>query len=266
MENYSDNRHSGGRAIFMIPGVLITIFILYYTVMCILSPYRKLKEIREQYGSTKKEQAAADSAFRKDSLYVSMLRDRAFLQSKISMAETDSIYITLDLPDSTANLEISGVNVHTAKIRKMHISRLLRTGDETLIYSMLSSPLKIVKDFATIKKEPLMIKMAPKDTSEYKPDIIPDTADVKTVNYFFEMDNGMRIYVYQAEDTSSGSRNKRFRFILNDRIKNAVASLKSAISFKVPEYHPFIKIELPKSDAKIMYRAIPRYGQIAVYL
>ncbi len=32
------------------------------------------------------------------------------------MAETDSVYITLNLADSTANLEISGVAVHSAKI------------------------------------------------------------------------------------------------------------------------------------------------------
>jgi hypothetical protein len=266
METDNDNRNAGGKILLLIIGGFAALFLVYYTVLSVMSPYRKLKEIRKEYGSKKKEQADADSAFRRDSLYVGLLREKAFLQSKISMAETDSIYITLDLPDSTANLEISGVNVHTAKIRKIHVSRILRSGDETLIYSMLSTPLNIVKDYATIKKEPLMVKMAPKDTTEYKPDIMPDTSDVQPVNYLLEMNNGIRIYVFQTEDTASGARNKRFRFELHERIKNAAASLKSAFSFKVPEYHPFIKIELPKSDAKIMYRAIPRNGQIAVYL
>jgi hypothetical protein len=36
--------------------------------------------------------------------------------------------------------------------------------------------------------------------------------------------------------------------------------------FKVPEYHPFIKIRLPQADAKIIYRAIPRNGQISVFI
>ncbi len=66
---------------------------------------------------------------------------------------------------------------------------------------MLSSPMTIVNDIATIKKEPLMIKMAPKDTSEFKPDIIPDTSDYEPVNYILEMDNGIRIFVYQDTDT-----------------------------------------------------------------
>lgn len=266
MEATNTKSNSGIRIFLMILGGVAGAFLLYFTVMSVISPYRKLKEIRKEYGSREKEKAASDSAFRKDSLYVNLLREKALLQSRISMAESDSIYITLDLPDSAANLEISGVTVHTAKIRKMRVSKILRSGDETLIYSMLSSPLNIVKDYATVKKEPLMIKMAPKDTSEYKPDIMPDTADVEPVNYLLEMNNGIRIYVFQSDDTTKGARNNRFMFDLNDRLKNTMASLKSVMSFKVPEYHPFIKIELPKADAKIMYRAIPRYGQIAVFL
>ena len=31
------------------------------------------------------------------------------------MAETDSIYLTLNLADSTVNLEISGVSVHSGQ-------------------------------------------------------------------------------------------------------------------------------------------------------
>jgi hypothetical protein len=33
----------------------------------------------------------------------------------------------------------------------------------------------------------------------------------------------------------------------------------------VPEYHPYIRIRMAKSDAKIIYRALPGHGQFAVY-
>jgi hypothetical protein len=42
-------------------------------------------------------------------------------------------------------------------------------------------------------------------------------------------------------------------------------SLKSVALFNVPEYHPFIKMRLPRADAKIIYRALPKNGQIAVF-
>jgi hypothetical protein len=265
MDNDKKSTKSGAGILLLISGGLIAAFLLYYAVMSVLSPLSKLKEIREEYGSNEQSKESVPG-IKSDSMYVNLLREKSFLQSRIAMAETDSIYLTLDLPDSIARLEISGVTVHASKISRMRTSKILRTGDETLIYSMLSTPLSIVKAFATIKKEPLMIKMAPKDTSEYKPDIIPDTSDVEPVNYLLEMNNGIRIYVYQSGDTSSVSKNNRFMFDMNDRIRNFFSSLKSVMLFKVPEYHPFIKIELPKADAKIMYRAIPRKGQIALYL
>jgi hypothetical protein len=174
--------------------------------------------------------------------------------------------MTLNIADSTANLEISGVTVHSARINDLKISRILRSGNDYMIPAMLASPMTIVGDFATIKKEPLMIKMAPKDTSEFKPDIIPDTSGFEPVNYILEMDNGIRIFVYQNTDTIMADKNKLFFFDLNDRLKNTWSSLKSVARFKVPEYHPYIKIRLPKADAKILYRAVPRYGQIAVYM
>jgi hypothetical protein len=81
------------------------------------------------------------------------------------------------------------------------------------------------------------------------------------------MDNGLRIYVYQeVADSVKSDRNDLFFFDLGDRLKTAGRSLKSVATLKVPEYHPFIKIRVPKADAKILYRAIPRKGQIAVYI
>ena len=182
------------------------------------------------------------------------------------MAETDSIYLTIDIPDSLVNLEISGVVVHTAKIADMKMSRILVKGNEFIISSLLSSPLTITNDISSIKKEPLMISMAPKDTSEYQPDIMPDTADYEPVSYILEMNNGIRIYVYQDDQLNAGVKMHIFGFDLHDRLRNTLSSIKKVCVFKSPEYHPFIKIWLTRTDAKIIYRAIPRHGQIAVYM
>jgi hypothetical protein len=150
-------------------------------------------------------------------------------------------------------------------MKDLRISKILTRGNNYAIYSLLSSPMTIVSDVSTIKKEPIMIKMAPKDTSEYVPDIAPDTSDVEPVNYILQMDNDIKIYVYQINDTITTDKHKLFFFDLKDRLKYAMSSLKSVVSFKVPDYHPYIKIRLPKADAKILYRSVPRHGQIAVF-
>ncbi len=266
MENIEKKPLTRKKINLIIIGAFLLVFLGYYTVMSVLGPGKKLNEIKVQYGSQQGSGKITDERFYTDSAYINLLQEKAFLQSRISMAETDSVYMTLNIADSTANLEISGVTVHSARIDDLKISRILRSGNDYVIPAMLASPMTIVSDFATIKKEPLMIKMAPKDTSEFKPDIIPDTSDFEPVNYILEMDNGIRIFVYQNTDTIMADKSKLLFFDLNDRLKNTWSSLKSVARFKVPEYHPYIKIRLPKADAKILYRAVPRYGQIAVYM
>ncbi|MCJ7448502.1 MAG: hypothetical protein MUO72_12505 [Bacteroidales bacterium] len=250
---------------FIVLSIILAVFIIYYSVMSLLGPVRKLKAFDSEYGFKQDEKNTIDERILSDSSYLKLLKEKAFLQSKIAMAETDSIYLTINLADSSVNLEISGVVVHSTDIKKINISKILKKGDEYTILTMLSTPLVIAKDFTSIKKEPLMIKMAPKDTSEYQPDIIPDTADFEPVNFILEMQNGVKVYVYQDEKVRFGDGIRRFGFDLWDRIRNTVSSMTRVFTLKVPEYHPYIKIRLARADAKIIYRAIPYNGQVAVY-
>ena len=111
-----------------------------------------------------------------------------------------------------------------------------------------------------------MIKMAPKDTSEFKPDIIPDTSDYEPVNYIFETSAGIRVVVFQEEEVNHSDSRRLFFFDLNDRMRMVWSSIKDIAAFRVPDYKPYIRIRLHKTDAKVLYRAIPRKGQIAVYI
>jgi hypothetical protein len=114
-------------------------------------------------------------------------------------------------------------------------------------------------------KEPIIFQMAPRDTSEYKPDIMPDTTIAEPVNYILETNQGIRIYLYQEESMKISDRMNQFKFDLNDRIRDTWNALKCIAVLKVPEYHLYIKIKLPRADAKIIYRALPKNGQIALF-
>lgn len=265
METENTNRKPRGKVTLILMISLILTFIVYYSVMSMISPGRKLAEIRNEIGTKTAETSEVDKNTLKDSSYNKLLKERTFLQSLIVMAQTDSIYLTLNLTDSTANIEISGVVVHKAKMSHIETSKILLGDNEYSLLSMLPSPFTISQSFSTIKKEPLMIKMAPKDTSEYKPDIMPDTSITEPVNYILVMKSGIRIYVYQKENIKLNDRISQFSFDLNDRLRDTWSALKRVATLKVPEYHPFIKIKLPRTDAKIIYRAIPKNGQIAVF-
>jgi hypothetical protein len=266
MESENTKSNSPGRMKIIIPVSLLSLFIVYYFIMAFMAPARRFNAIRSGISTPAAEKVKIDERILSDSAYLMMMKDKAFLQSRVAMAETDSIYLTINLADSSANIEISGVVVYTSRMHHINASRMLRKGDQNVILSMLSSPLSIARDYSTIKKEPVMIKMAPKDTSEYKPDIMPDTSLTEPVSFILEMTNGTRIYVYQEEMEKFRDRMSCFLFDLNDRIRNTWNAIKSIMVLKVPEYYPFIKIRIARADAKIIYRALPRKGQVGIYL
>jgi hypothetical protein len=265
METEIINNTSGIKKTFIVLIIIFSAFIMYYTIMSMMSPARKLSAINNEFRVKPAENTLVDDRIFSDSAYLKLLKEKAFLQSRIVMAETDSIYLTINLTDSTANIEISGVVVHKAKMSSVRTSKILIKGDENIILSMLSSPFTISNSYSTIRKEPLIIKIAPKDTSEYKPDIMPDTSITEPVNYILEITNGTRIYVYQEEKEKFSDRMDLFIFNMKYRLRDTWSSLRSVALLKVPEYHPFIKLRIPRADAKIIYRAIPRYGQIGIY-
>jgi hypothetical protein len=259
------NEQPGKNRNLIILIILSSVFIIYYSIMALLSPEKKLKEITNEFALKKDTKIKVDERIFSDSAYLKLLKEKAYLQSRISMAETDSVYLTINLADSSVNLEISGVVVHKTKVKKIKLSKIFAKGNEYIISTMLSSPFTIADDISSIKKEPLLIKMAPKDTSEYQPDVIPDTADFEPVNYMLEMHNGVRIFFYQEERSMKGDGSHFFWFDLHYRLHNVLSSLKRIMLLKVPEYHPYIKLRLPRADAKNIYRAIPVHGQVAVY-
>jgi hypothetical protein len=243
---------------------LLILFMIFYTVMALLGTKAKIAAINSEYGYKQPENSKTDENIFSDSAFISLNREKSYYQARVIIAESDSVGLALNLSDSTAILEINGVNVHAAKISEIFISKVLSKADEFSVTSMLAIPLTIGNDYATIMKEPVMIKMAPKDTSEYKPDILPDTARTEAVNYMFDMENGIRLYVYQNVGENDGGVLNFSKFDLNDRFKNFRDNLKSILSFKIPEFHPSIRIRMANDDAKIIFRALPRHGQVAL--
>lgn len=256
------DKRSGIKITLIVFSIIVVVFLFYFAIMSMLSPGRKLLEIQKEFSSITVLDSTLNKKIFTDSTYLKLLKEKVFLQSRTVMAATDSIYLTLNLADSSANLEISGVVVHHAKISEFETSSIFLHGDENIVLNILATPFTIASSYSAIVKEPILMQMAPKDTSEYEPDIIPDTAFVEPVNYVLEMTNGTRIFIYQMEEDE---RSNQFRFDLNLRLRDTWESFKSVALFKVPDYHPYIKMRLPRADAKIIYRAIPKHGQIGIY-
>ena len=247
--------------------IFLVLVILTYMVLLITGTKKKIIAINNEFGL--KEQAAQEitNNLYSNPEYLDLQKKKAFLQAKILMAGSDSIGLSIDLRDSIASLEINGASVYSVHINQIRTSSIFRKVDEYSVIKMLSKPFEVQESFSSIKKEPLITTIAPKDTIAANiPTVLPDTSSVEPVNFILLLNNGVKLYVYQAEDNTSSDRKNMFRFDLYDRLSYARGAIKNIMSLKIPESQPFIKIRLPKDDVKIIYRAIPTKGMIAIYL
>jgi hypothetical protein len=238
---------------------------VYYTAMMLLGSIKKMTDITNEFSNTLNEKNEINNEIFSDSAYLSLLKEKSFLQSRIVMAGSDSVYLTINLTDSIVNIEISGVVVHSTRISSVRASKILMK-DNAIISSFLSTPFRITATSGTIKKEPVMIKMAPRNASEYIPDIMPDTSLTEPVSFILEMSQGVRIFVSQEETDSFINSMRLFRFDIARRFKDSWQSLISVLQLKVPDYHPFIRIKVPADNARIIYRALAGTGQAGIYI
>ncbi len=247
-----------------ITGVILLVVIVFYLSRAVSAVNHTVKAFDQAYFASL-EQKEGDT-INQCSIpgYIDLLRKKSFLNAQVKMAESDSIGLLINMRDSLIQLLIKGVAIRSVKIYEYDISPFFERANQEAVYSMLSSPLVITGMHATFPKEPINVKIAPKDTSEAVIDVKPDTTDFEAVFFNLETDRNVSFFFEQQEDTVAADRRARFFFDLNDRFHYAKASVKALAKFETPPYTPYIKIRIPKSEAKIVYRAIPGEGMIVL--
>lgn len=202
-----------------------------------------------------------------DSAYNALQQELAWFRAKLALSRNDSIAFVINLKEQQAYLKIRGVTVHTAPISSIKVDRGLRALKQGTINEMLSSPLRIRSCLATFEKEPIVTVHAPKDTlADPIPQLVMDTAVVKPLGFALELDHNIRLVVVQQNSAKSPNGIEQTRFLKRIARKEAWDNILSIASFQLPKYIPQITMELPQSDVRIIYRAVPRNGRIAIKL
>jgi hypothetical protein len=265
MVQISDNNSTKTSPFFKI--LLITIIILAFGIICtlsilsILSPLDKIKELNAKYQDENIKENYLELLNHQD--FYKIKKDEAFIKSRLLMSENDSINLCINIPDSTLNIEIKGTNIYSVPIRKLEISRVFNHLDRGALISYMNSPFCILYEKATILKEPLIIKKAPKDTIEANKNITqPDTIGPKIVEYSFYTDKDLLINIKQFEDLEF-TNSFKYKFEYNLQLSNL--QLKKLIGLKVPEYIPWIHLEIDKKEAIAIYRALPEHAFISIH-
>lgn len=245
--------------------LLLMAFWGYYTVMSVRSVNAWIQSTNESYGLS--GTGEEETTFWEYEAYAQLQKENAFLKARLQMASKNTIGLSLNLSDSTIALEISGVTVSTVGVSEFRKSRSLKGLESAASAKLFSEPMKIAGSGASIEKEPVIEKIAPKTAEEAAiPDQIPDTAKSEPVFFELWFENGLRLLVLQQENETRHDRKNRRHFIYKRAIKRTAANIKSVLRLKKPEYHPEILIMIPASDARAVYRAIPENGLVAIML
>lgn len=187
-----------------------------------------------------------------------LLRNRAFLQAQLQLAEDDSIGMVIDLTEKTCKLVIKGVTIHSAEISKIKLDPLLKKVSNRNYYRIFSEPLLPTAYHTSIVKEPIVVKHAPKTPEEAEQNAyLPDTLAQDPAFLAYELPLNIQLRMEQDVSTGKGSGKARRKFRSSLRHQEWSRSLGNAIRFKKPDYHAVIKLELPPKEIITLYRALP---------
>lgn len=242
------------RIIQILLGSLLLIAIIY-TVVGILAARKKISSLNKIYQS---EQPMVGNDLPR---IFEIRKENAFLESRLALAKSDSVALIIDLRDSVVTLDLKGVSIHKAKIVDFTPSSVLKSLLPDAQLNLIGNPMKVVRQYSTIVKEPGVIKKAPKDTIEAaQQEVVKDSVDMGPSFYYFGLNNGIEItFVHEHEKGHS-----YFPLFFNQKMKVFKATTDSIKHFKLPEYIPEIRIELMQTDAKTIFRALPNNALVAI--
>ena len=263
----SDKSRPGKRISFKIFSGVLMAFTLLYLFIILAAPVKKINQINRAFNDTitpdKLDKAYPDPD--NPDLF-NLYKEKIFLESRLEMAKTGMIGLVVNLDDSLLNIEIDGINLHKAYISRYKVSRLFSSIDNKAYLGLLSHPFTTNYNWDTFDKEPIVVKKAPKDTIEAaKQATVPDSVKTGPAYVTMNLDYNIQLCLYQ-EKGSVWAMLYRFFFMSGRRFRQAGESIRGAVTFKIPEYRPVIKIYVPKDDLVTIYRALATDAKVVIKL
>jgi hypothetical protein len=185
-------------------------------------------------------------------------KTEVLLRSRLILANEDSMYLILDLRANKAFLELKGILLHECRIIHSEISNSINTNHTEELLNWIATPFTVKHVDATIPKISFVEKIAPKDTIEANKVIVEPTAQrLGDVYIVMDFDRNLRLAISQSEKPDDEGKKLISALRWKYRGIEIRRSLQSLIKFNREPAKPQIDIVLFKSDATILYKALP---------
>lgn len=247
------------RALIVYISVQLVVVVGAFILFGIIPVSNEVSKITSEFGieRTGNQKLPAEKA-----VLLERVRDRehyeSILKSALSLSKTDSISLLIDLNDSLAILSLKGVSLFQSKISVIEFNQGLKKLPVYLRDSLYSGPFLVKDELASIEKFPVVVKKAPKDTTEASANnAAPELPIQNDVFVLFALDNNLVIEINQEEKDLAGSKRAYREFNRNYSKffrEHNYAQLKDK---SAPSYLYRLKIFIPREEARSIYRALP---------
>ncbi|MBA4410585.1 MAG: hypothetical protein C0397_14330 [Odoribacter sp.] len=246
----------------------LKIFVIFFCLILLaftsVYTYLSVTAVRDRM-ELAKTQATSDTSV--NPTLIDLMKEKAWVESRLKMASRDSIGLSIDLGQHTIQMELKGVVVMKSRIRDYSTSGFFKRMDGNVYFAMFGSPLTIQKFESSIEKNPFKIVQAPKSAEEAENAVSKKDSIIKeNVFWTVKLDRDFELNI-QGIDSVSESQSKYKLgkgFEFKRDLKNIVNSFEHILKFKKPTYTPEILISIPENEAKAILRALPRNALVTI--
>lgn len=249
----------------IIYGILIVTLgiVLQYAVFSVVAIRQKMKTFNQQLDAS----LLPLNEKVMDSVVLELFREKTFLETRIQISKTDSISLSVNLNDSILQLELKGVVLKSTKITDFEIDQFLCQLTPATYQYLFGTQLQVKNDLSTISKAPIVVKKAPKDSTEVKASSTPiDTIKSEAVHWMLKLDKDIILKIEGSDQFSQLDWWIGQKFWFRQDVNNLKNNLNKTIRLKTPEYYPEIRLVISESEAKAIYRALPKYPFVSIRL
>ena len=229
-----------------------------------IAPVHKMKEFENLTNTDTLFLENYDSMYNHPGMEL-LVKEKAYKEALLKLAESDSIQMVINLTDSTVKLSIKGVVIHQTKVNTFEKDKIFKKMQVIEQVKLFSQALAVHSQYASIVKEPVVVRNAPKDTLEAALNVSqPDTLIQNPAFLFLSTEYGMHLFFEQDENPTFNDKWQKFNFYNRLRIQRSIKAFIHLVLFQKQEYHPTIIIKMPVDDLRAIYRALPNKALIVL--
>lgn len=244
--------------------IVVILLIAGYAVITMNAPVRVLNELRKEIQADSVYKVKDEQTLQLGELS-QLLNDKAGKESRLKLAQLDSIGLYINLADSTVSLMLKNMILRSSKIESFNCDKFFGSIDQATKSVVFSSPIEIKRQECNVEKRPYIYKEAPADTSEAPSGIVyTDTTKNVAISLKLSLDHDFIFYLLANNDNDFSKKSHNYKAIAKEKVNTFITNIKKIVKGEKIPYYPSTTMYLDSEDIVNIYRAIPNKAYVII--